>query len=288
MSRRREAGFTLIELMVSLVISGILAVVIFQLIEGQGRFTSMQSAREEVQQNSRASLELIASELRAVPPEGITVAKDTTIDFRLPRTWGVVCRDLPAADNVAWIAAPAGTFPDPFPTNVELAEGTEWGLALESATPGVYDTATISAVASNTAPCESALAISAAKDVSQYYGFTVANLSNVAGASGARNVVGARAFLYQRVRYDLGKSSGYEGTWLRRRTLDGRSVPQPMAGPVVGSRGLSLTYFGTAGALAQPVTPAAVRRVQVKVSMESRNKKLAQDTDSLVIHLRSR
>lgn len=284
MSRRSEAGFTLIELLVSLVISGLLAVVIFQLIEGQGRFTSMQSAREEVQQNSRASLELIASELRAVPPGGITEATDTTIGFRLPRVWGVVCEDLAAGAVSAWIATPPATFPDPFPENVKLQQGTEWGIALEGATAGTYETATISAVTTGTNSCAAALGLDAT-DLAEYRQIAMGSLSGPV-------TVGSRVFLYQQVRYDRAYSS-YPGLWIRRNSVGSGGGAQPMAGPVVegadDTRGFLLTYFGNTGILPLPLAdPADVRRVQVKVSMESRNKKLAQkDTDSLVIHLRS-
>src|SRR5688572_28851170 len=60
-------GFTIIELLIALVISGILALSIFEVVSNESEFVSLQSQREEVQQNTRASLELIASELRTIP-----------------------------------------------------------------------------------------------------------------------------------------------------------------------------------------------------------------------------
>src|SRR5690606_941020 len=63
-----------------------------ELVGGQARFVEMQSAREEVQQNTRAALELIGSELRALPPGGALVrAADDSITLRTARFWGVVC-----------------------------------------------------------------------------------------------------------------------------------------------------------------------------------------------------
>jgi prepilin-type N-terminal cleavage/methylation domain-containing protein len=286
-SSSRRSGFTLIELLVAMVVSGLLAGVIFQLIEGQGRFTSLQSARQEVQQNARASLELIASELRAVPPGAITEATETSIAFRLPRVWGLVCQDLAPGATTAWIAIPAGADPGDFPSPTALSAGTEWGIALESATAGAYDTATISGIPGLAEPCSANLSLTAT-DGALFRVFAIANLS------GSGVALGSRVFLYQRVRYDRALSSSVPGLWIRRESVGLGSVPQPMAGPVVegsgASRGFLLTYFGTGGALPLPLTNKTdVRRIQVKVSMESRNKKLAQtETDSLAIHLRSR
>ena len=59
--RRPGAGFTVVELMVAIVLTGILATIMFQLMQGQGRFAGLQDARQEVQQNDRGALDLITS-----------------------------------------------------------------------------------------------------------------------------------------------------------------------------------------------------------------------------------
>ena len=46
--RAGRAGFTLIELMVSLVIGGILTTILLQLMQGNSRFVSMQDQRNDV------------------------------------------------------------------------------------------------------------------------------------------------------------------------------------------------------------------------------------------------
>ena len=76
-----RGGFTLIEILVALLISGLVVSSIFQVLQGNGRFVEMQSAREEVQQNARAALDLIAGDLRGVPPTAITVMQPGTIRF---------------------------------------------------------------------------------------------------------------------------------------------------------------------------------------------------------------
>jgi prepilin-type N-terminal cleavage/methylation domain-containing protein len=84
--RLNRAGFSLIELLVALMISGLLATVMFQLMSGQGRFVEIQSAREEVQQNSRAALDLIGNDLRTLPGgESLVRADDDSITVRTAR-----------------------------------------------------------------------------------------------------------------------------------------------------------------------------------------------------------
>ena len=88
---RRTAGFTLVEVMVALLIALILSGVVFQLIRGQSRFVTVQSAREEVQQNTRGALELMASELRSIEPGGLVETDSNSVTFLLPRAWGLYC-----------------------------------------------------------------------------------------------------------------------------------------------------------------------------------------------------
>ena len=69
--RRRSGGFTLVELLVALVISGVLMATVFQILTGQSRAVAVQGAREESQQNVRGALEIVASELRTAVPQEI-------------------------------------------------------------------------------------------------------------------------------------------------------------------------------------------------------------------------
>jgi prepilin-type N-terminal cleavage/methylation domain-containing protein len=293
-TRRGRDGFTLIELTVALVISGLLATVVFQLIQGQGRFVAMESAREEVQQNTRGALELIASELRTIPAGGIEAAAAQQVRFKLPRAWGVMC-DAPGTGAIG-VVFPPGTFPTDFPAS--FGGSTEWGLAIPSgATAGEYVAATLSSVSTANGNCLALGTAAGAADIRQL------GYSGLSGASTA--AAQSTAFVYQTVEYDASTSSGVSGVWLRRS--NGAGSPQPMAGPLLApdnatssSGGLAFTYFCGASALtATQLAVAAnlrtVDRIRVKIAMQSRNRTNSgrdeasrqTQTDSITVHLRN-
>lgn len=304
---RRDSGFTMIELLVALVLAGILASVIFQLIEGQGRFVSAQSAREEVQQNTRGALELITSELRAVPPGGIVSAGTSSISFRLPRAWGLLC-DAPVVGGgtVGVIFAP-GTFPEselPVGDLSSVGSADAWGLAIPQggAYADQYVAGGLTAAASTDGNCTANLNVGVAK------GMTVRQLTHGALGTAPAAGVGPRTpvFVYQRVEYDA-STSNVPGKWLRRRTGTTTSF-QPVAGPLQEGTGTGLVftyYCRTAGGSYRALTSAElanatdllrIDRVQVKLAMQSRNRisgsgsgaRREMQTDSMTVHLRNR
>jgi prepilin-type N-terminal cleavage/methylation domain-containing protein len=290
--RHGGAGFTLIELLVALVISGLLAGVLFQLIQGQERFVSFQSAREEVQQNSRGALELMASELRSVPAGAIDSAGANGIRFKLPRAWGALCRAVTVADpaTVGVVFPPEG-LPSDFPPSSYAS--TAWGIAMQGVAPREYVGSTLTGASNTTCPDMWADGDTQIRQVS--YG----TLSGAPGAPGA----GARAFLYQTVRYDTRPASdaGLQGVWLRRQNGDGNM--QPLAGPLkagaggdAAPEGLVLTYYcGTQPIpetqLVLPTTLRTIDRIKIKIAMQSRNKPGSGgrqvQTDSVTVHLRN-
>src|SRR5688500_12033257 len=106
--RRDRRGFTLIELLVALMISSFLVTVIYQLMSGQSRFVRIQSAREEVQQNARAAMDVMAGDLRTVPPSAIQAMGPDSIRFYMPRAWGVLCNTIDSNSGTLWAIFPAG------------------------------------------------------------------------------------------------------------------------------------------------------------------------------------
>ncbi len=280
---RKTAGFTLIELMIALVISGILVGVVFQLLLGQGRFTRFQTAREEVQQNARAALEVISSELRGVPALAITQADPDAIRYYLPRAWGVLCETLAAGSTSAWVRFPAGVFPA-----AEFQTGSAtWGIAIDTATapvspPWHFVTTLSNATSSN--PCTANL--QAAGGQVDERGF--ASGGSVLVPAGSPTVpAGSQVFVFQEVAYSVGNSS-VPGQWIRRASP--ASNPQPLAGPVPAG-GLQFSYFDAAGNLLNPVIFGDIARVRVQVTTNStaQFQNVPQDNSaSTEIYLRNR
>ena len=282
-----EAGFSLVELLAVLVISGVIAGALFQIVGAQGRFVEMQSGREEVQQNARAALELIGTELRTVPPgEALVRADDDSVTFRTPRIWGVVCA-IPAPTTLH-VAMPtiAGT-------DYVVNPGTGATVNLGSAATPLWSSAVaVTAIANASGTCNG----NALPAGTEMRALTLA-AQPVNGAT--TPAVGNNLYLYDLVTYGLGTSAGVPGTWIQRRLGDGAgSSSQPMAGPVPsGGAGLDLSYFSDASAAALPVpitsaaTRADVTRVQVVVQTVSRNTVgdvPETTTDTVIISLRNR
>ncbi|CAN5835005.1 hypothetical protein BH23GEM3_BH23GEM3_07700 [soil metagenome] len=267
-----QAGFTLVELLVALVISGILATVIFESLLGQSRFARLQGARQEVQQNSRAALDLIGAELRGVAPRGLITAEPQSISFRSPRIWGVACGYL-AGSLVVLFPSYAGDEGIPAGLRLAVESPAAGGWAFTSATgaPGSAALVTCNGQAGlgGVAPSPAATA-----ERVRVYG----------GSSFPSDVApGSRVYLYQSVSYAVGAGTGSSAgeQWILR---DGTAF----AGPVPAN-GLQLAYeYSGAGS-----GPDNVRSIGITVLANSRarfgqNRTPQDNTASTRIFLRNR
>lgn len=273
-------GFTLVEIVVALVISGVLAGVIFQLVSGQERFVSVQGAREEVQQNGRAALELISAELRGVNAEGIDSAGPSYVRFRIPRTWGLVCGNGGAA----------GTLVVVFP-GADLAAFRSGGadrVAVRDSMPGLATRWRFAPV-SDVTPAAGAGAAQCPSLTPDAGRVQVRTLTGVPASVPVQ--LGEPAYLYDVVAYDVAGSNA-PGDWLRR-TDSGPA--QPLAGPLAADGTgpvFRLRYFNAAGGeIPQPINAAAratIAAIQVRVTTASRSSNPRQEfSDSTRVHLRN-
>ena len=294
-SANRRAGFTLIELLVAVVLTGILATILFQMIRGQTAFTQMQSAREEVDQNTRGALELISSELRAVPSAGIVSAGADRITFRLPRVWGVLC--APAEPGSAIAIFPPGVMPAEFDA-LDASTNASWGIAIQRlGTENEYQTYTINGKFENNATCNDNLSQPFVGVATPPEGQGVTYGAALPPVSG----IGGRVFLYETVTYDVAASSdaAIPGVWLRRSYGARTPQQQPLAGPLdtrdPDVKPLAFRYLcnGTElspAALATPVGRLAVTSVEVQIGMISRESTRSvqqMERDTQLIHLRN-
>ncbi len=291
--RRRSAGFTVVEVLVAIVLTGILATIMFQLMQGQGRFAGLQNARQEVQQNARGALDLITSELRTIPGGAIASASATELEFRLPRAWGVLCDALP--NGTVGVVFPRGLAPADLPSgNLTTEQRAAWGLAVSTGS-GAYSTATITSTSTAAGNCAASLGISAdSVDIRQ---LTITGFPLLATATPQ-----TRVFVYQLVRYDAAEGTA-DQHWIRRRS--GTGTPEPLAGPLLrnadgtlNGNALKFTYLCnntplTALQLAVGLNLRSINRVRVVVAMQSRNKvtqdsrSRQQEVDSMTVHLRN-
>ena len=271
MPAHSNRGFTLIELMVTVVIAGIVVGIIFEFLLGQGRFARFQTAREEVQQNARVALDVISSDLRGVGPQGITDATSNSITFRAPRAWGVACRH--SGSELA-VIFPMAAVPALRTGADRLAVGTTFHGDVVDATGDGAAAADIC----NTTVVPSPPAVAADKRARVF-----TNVVTTSPLQPRQDV-----YVYDEIKYDVSTSSGMPGYWIRRRSQP-NGTPQPLAGPLPSTTGLEFAYEDAAG------NPTATRddiaRIRVKVTTSSRakfNGRAQDDTDWTTIYLRNR
>jgi type IV pilus assembly protein PilW len=99
-SFRHESGFTLVEIMVALVLSGIVAAGIYKAFSAQREVYVIQDGTVEMQQNLRAGMDLMVKEIRMAgyDPTGnakatIVTATASTIHFTMDRNGNGNCTD---------------------------------------------------------------------------------------------------------------------------------------------------------------------------------------------------
>jgi hypothetical protein len=281
---------------VALTISGIRVGAIFQLLQGNSQFVRLQSAREEVQQNGRAALSVIASDLRSVPAGGIVSMSPSSVRIYAPRGWGILCNTINATSATAWAIFPASTLPS---DDVWSKQG--WGIGVQQTADPAVTTSSwrfVSQVTRQTSGDPCTTSVQTAPTASHVrYGF---NRPGGASFVTAGTVLpGTPVMLFEEVQYDVATSSsgGVPGYWIRRMAgygSDGQPNMQPMAGPVPSENSLRFEYFQADG-VTPATTPAEVRSISIRVITRSRSESMSSgtmspsqvDTTSTVVSLRN-
>ena len=92
-----QAGFTLVEALVALVISGLLASAVLSLMLGQSRFYEHTDDQIWAEQSNRATFDLVSSELRMSSAEDLLAAESDSVAVRFDIMRAIVC-DSTSAD----------------------------------------------------------------------------------------------------------------------------------------------------------------------------------------------
>jgi prepilin-type N-terminal cleavage/methylation domain-containing protein len=91
MKRVRSNGFTLVEILITVVVAGVLGAALMGLVLGQQRFYGHSDDTIIAQQNIRAAMDLMATELRMASPTDVMVARSDSVVVRSDILRAVVC-----------------------------------------------------------------------------------------------------------------------------------------------------------------------------------------------------
>lgn len=93
-------GFTLVEALITLTISGVLATALISLLTGQSRFYNRTDEQMNAEQVSQATFDLLSTELRMAAPGDLLAASADSVTFRYDLIRAVVC-DPTGGDEAA-------------------------------------------------------------------------------------------------------------------------------------------------------------------------------------------
>jgi prepilin-type N-terminal cleavage/methylation domain-containing protein len=135
-------GFTLVELLVTMFVFGVLGTALARLMISNSRFVSQQEAELEARQTARAAMNVMLPELKMVGDGGLRAAARDSIKVRVPYAFGVLCHDEYA------ILAPADS--------AVFASAVPGGIAYMTAGGYTFDsTITMAGTTTQTADCDS-------------------------------------------------------------------------------------------------------------------------------------
>ncbi len=279
-TRFSRVGFTLIEIMVSLTLLGIVVGALLNTIISQQRFYLSAADIIEMRDNLRQAGELLPVELRGVAPAvpgEITAMQDTALEFRAPTGSSVVCTVSPARTTI--------TIPP-------AALAVRSGLTTWMSPPVLGDSLFILDPNGALADTFRGYVITANPSLGTCpqspVGFTNSAAEANAGvqlsispALTATTPIGVPIRFVRRVRYSLYRSPADLQWYLGYRDFVGTRTPkwssiQPVSGPFLpyaagGLGGLRFSYRDSLGtALTSLVDADRVRRIDMMVRAQSR------------------
>lgn len=216
MTRRRltsnRRGMSLPELLIALIVLGIIGAASVRVLMSQTRFYDVQLKKRSARRVSRASVNMLLSELRMMESAaGVEAASSTSITLRVPYAMGMFCGTTGAASTVAFL-----------PTDsTVLASSTPSGHAWRNGAGAYsYTNAPVSTSAGGTACTTNSIST-----------VHTGRVLDVSPALPAGAVAGDAVFLYQRVRYEFASSAVLAGRRALWRTVVDSDTREEIAAP---------------------------------------------------------
>ncbi|HEY7612154.1 MAG TPA: prepilin-type N-terminal cleavage/methylation domain-containing protein [Gemmatimonadales bacterium] len=223
--RTYHRGFTLVEMLISLIVMAIVGAGLVQMVMSQGRFMDSQEAWRSSRAVSRGSLNRLFAEVRNVEGAGgveAAAAGGTDFTLRVPYAYGIMCATNGATTTLSLLPVDAAVY------NAPGFSGFAWRNA---AGTYQYVTAGVGLAATGNGPCVAANITTLPSINGSPAGQTV----NVTGAINPATPVGTIFFLFRRVRYEFKASTlipGRIGLW---RTLVTPNIAEELTAPLAAT-----------------------------------------------------
>lgn len=260
--RHTRAGFSMVELLITLVLVAILGSAASSMLKSQLRGFSRVNDRQEARSVARTALRTLETELAMVDAtsggtNGVIAASSDSISVRVPYASGVFCA--------------SGTMLQLPVDSAVLATAVFGGFAIkDTSATGAY-------TYTNSANSPSAGTSSNCTGV----GLTAPSGGSYLAVSSASGSAGAPMFLYQIVTYRLGNSALFAGLKGLYRKV-GSGTAQEIAAPFGTSA--TFRYYTAMSDTALTTTPSVstIRGVQLKAAAYSPHRTAGRATPELV------
>lgn len=226
---RRRRGFTLVEILITLTILGIVGGALVKLIMVQARFGQSQMALRSARNVSRNAMNIMLTDLRMVQDSGgLVAASPDSVTVRIPLAFGLVCSTV------------GGTTISLLPADSAMtALGVYAGYAIRDSASGLYNyTSAITPLPYNSLSNGLAATCTAAGISPVTYGTRTSRIVSLVDAPSVAANVGWPAFIYQRVTYKFANSTAYpgrRGLWRVVKSSDPNGVTDEIVAPFDGS-----------------------------------------------------
>jgi prepilin-type N-terminal cleavage/methylation domain-containing protein len=255
-------GFTLIELMISLLVTAIVGGALVRITLAQARYMDQQEAWRSARSVSRSGVNRLVSDLRILETAGgvsAAVAGGQDFTVRVPYAFGIMCVTNGAAAAISIL---------PIDSVMYNAPGYS-GFAYRTPATGTYTyvantTAPVTLTGANTSVCTAAApqGINAGSlgALPSINGSPAGRVIVVSGAIPVALDVGSIFFLYRQVRYQFKNSTTLPGRTGLFRTLVSTGAEEELATPFDNTA--RVNFYVDNAAVAQAAVPADLTTIR--------------------------
>lgn len=260
---RNRPGFTLPDLLVSLVVMGVIGASLAQVMTMQSRMYQTQEGRSQARAVSRGATTILLADLRMVETGGgIIAASATSVTLRVPVEMGTIC-DPGSLGTVAMVPVDSAVL---HTANYNTYGGYAWRTSTGSYSyvPGTFtptQNGPASSCTSQTPPIEPVLG-----------GRIIHITGGIAGAPS-----GTQLFLYQEVTYSLSNSATVPGRLGLWRSIPAQSIAEEIVAPFDDTA--MFRFYTDASATPQATVPPLTDIRGIELQLTSYNER--RDSNNL-------